>query len=60
MLAMTKKTIDNTHDIAYYTKDSRLPEPSDGKRYEWRQMIELSKELGRPLTDEEAEEFRIE
>lgn len=48
-----------THDIAYYAKDSRLTEPSDGKRYEWRKMIELSKELGRPLTEEEAEEFRV-
>ena len=46
MLAMAEKTADYT-------------EPSDGKRYEWREMIELSRELGRPLTDEEAEEFRI-
>ena len=59
MLAMAGKTTDYTHDIAYYAKDSRLTEPSDGKRYEWRKMIELSKELGRPLTEEEAEEFRI-
>ena len=59
MLAMVEKSIDYTHYIAYYAKDSRLTEPSDGKRYEWRKMIELSKELGRPLTDEEAEEFRI-
>ena len=59
MLTMDKRKTDYTHDIAYYAKDSRLTEPSDGKRYEWRKMIELSKELGRPLTDEEAEEFRI-
>ena len=59
MLAMAEKTTDYTHDIAYYANDSRLTEPSDGKRYEWRKMIELSKELGRPLTEEEAEEFRI-
>ena len=38
-------------------KSGRLTEPSDGKRYEWRKMIESSRELGRPLTDEEAEEF---
>ncbi len=59
MLAMADKMTKNTHDIAYYAKDSRLTEPSDGIRYEWREMIEFSKELGRPLTDEEAEEFRI-
>lgn len=60
MLAMIEKVIDDTHDISYYAKDSRLTEPSDGKRYEWRKMIELSKKLGRPLTDEEAEIFRVE
>lgn len=59
MLVMERKPVDFTRDIAYYAKDSRLTEPSDGKRYEWRKMIELSKELGRPLTDIEAEEFRI-
>ena len=60
MLTMVEKSIDFTHDIAYYANDSRLTNPSDGKRYEWRKMIELSKQLGRPLTDEEAEAFRIE
>ncbi len=60
MLAMAEKTTDYTHDIAYSASDSRLTEPFDGKRYEWRKMIELSKELGRPLTDAEAEEFKIE
>ena len=60
MLAVAERKTDYTHDIAYYAKDSRLTEPSDGKRYEWRKMIELSKELGRPLTDREAEVLRIE
>ncbi len=60
MLATQRKPVDVTHDIAYYAKDSRLTEPSDGKRYEWRKMIERSKELGRPLTEEEAEKFRVE
>lgn len=59
MLAMEKKTITILDDIADYAKDGRLTEPSDGKRYEWRKMIELVKQLGRPLTDKEAEEFRI-
>ena len=60
MLAVSERKTDYTYDSAYYAKDSRLTKPSDGKRYEWRKMIELSKELGRPLTDREAEEFRIE
>ena len=34
MLAMAEKTTDYTHDITYYAKNSRLTEPSDGKRYE--------------------------
>lgn len=37
-----------------------IMEPPDGKKYEWRKMIELSKVLGRPLTDAGAEEFKIE
>ena len=40
-------------------KISRNIEPFDGKRYEWRKMIELSRELDRLLTDEKAEKFRI-
>ena len=60
MLAMVEKSIDCTHDIAYYAKDRRLTEPSDGKRYEWHKMIELSKELGRPLTDEEVENLGLD
>ena len=60
MLAMAEKSTDYEHDITYYATDSRLTEPSDGKRYEWRKMVERSKELGRPLTEEEAEEFRGE
>jgi len=46
-------------DIADYAKDGRLTEPSDGNRYEWRKMIELVKKLSRPLTEKEAEDFRI-
>ena len=46
-------------DIADYAEDTRLTEPSDGKRYEWRKMIDLFKQLDRPLTDEEAEQFRV-
>ena len=46
-------------DISYYAKDSRLTGEPDGKRYKWTEMIERFKMLGRPLTEDEAEEFRI-
>lgn len=59
MLTMAKKKVDLFDDIADYAKDGRLTEPSDGRRYEWRKMIEAVKKLGRPLTDEEAEQYRI-
>ena len=41
------------------SKDGRLTEPSDGKIFDYRKMFELVKQLGRPLTDKEAEQFRI-
>ena len=50
----------NRIDWEEYIEDGRFTEPSDGKIYRWRDMIEKSKELGRPLTDEEAEVFRVE
>jgi len=59
MLTMAEKRTDYTHDIAYYAKDSRLTGEPDGKRYKWTEMIERFKMLGRPLTEDEAEEFRI-
>lgn len=59
MLAMQRKPVNFTHDISYYAKDSRLTGEPDDKRYRWSEMIERFKLLGRPLTDEEAEEFRI-
>lgn len=59
MLAMAEKSMNFTHDITYYAKDGRLTAEPDGKRYNWKKMMERFQELGRPLTDEEAEEFRI-
>lgn len=56
---MAKKPVDLTHDITYYATDSRLTEPSDGKRYEWQKLLEHFNEIGRPLTKEEVEKFRI-
>ena len=59
MLTMERKKVNFFDDITDYARDGRLTEPSDGKRYEWREMIEFVKKLGRPLTDEEAEQFKI-
>ena len=56
---MKNKDFGKTLDLEKYAKDGRLTEPSDGKRYEWREMIDCVKKLGRPLTDMEAEKFRI-
>lgn len=56
---MERNAVDFFGDITDYAKDGRLNDSSDGKRYEWRKMIELVKQLGRPLTDQEAEQFRI-
>ena len=47
------------HGIEYYLEDGCLTEPSDGKMYRWREMIEYSRQLGRPLTAEEAASFEI-
>lgn len=47
-------------DIAEVATDGRLTEPSDGRRYQWRQIIDESERLGRPLTEEEMEAFLIE
>ena len=58
MLTMERKRTRLFEDIADYAKDGRLTEPSDEKRYEWRRMIEAVMALGRPLTDEEAEQYQ--
>ena len=58
MLALKERT-DSVKDIAYYATDSRLTAEPDGKRYDWAAMIKRFKELGRKLTDEEAEQYRI-
>ena len=54
-----KERTDNIKDIAYYATDNRLTAEPDGKRYDWTSMIECFKELGRKLTDEEVEQYRI-
>lgn len=59
MLAVERKRNILTEDIADYAKDGRLSEPSDGKRYEWRKLIETVERIGRPLTEQEMEQYRI-
>lgn len=59
MLTMERKRSNINKDITFYAKDTRLTEPSDGKRYNWKQMIQKVKKVGRPLTEGESEEFRI-
>ncbi len=39
--------------------DGRLCAEPSGKLYRLREAVEMSKKLGRPLTDREYEEFRI-
>ncbi len=39
--------------------DGRLIAPSDGKVYRLREAILLSKQLGRPLTQEEMRQFEV-
>lgn len=56
---MAKQNYGNVIDLEQYAKDSRLTEPSDGKIFDYRKMLELVKQLGRPLTEKEAENFRI-
>ena len=51
--------IKNELNLETYVNDSRLTEPSDGVRFEWRKMIEEVKRLGRALTNEETEKFKI-
>lgn len=59
MLTVNKAKYGDVVDLEQYFPEGRLTEPTDGKRYEWRKMIELVKEFGRPLTESESERFRI-
>ena len=46
-------------DLEQYADDGRLTEPSDGKRYDRRKMIDKVEKLGRPLNNIETERYRI-
>ena len=53
------KELQELIDLERYMTGSLYTESSDGRRFEWRKMIEKVKELGRPLTDEESKLFKI-
>lgn len=55
-----KKTIMDKFDkFGEEMPDGRLTTPSDGKVYRLREAILLSKQLGRPLSQEEMKGFEI-
>ncbi len=53
------KSISLENDIAQFSKDTRLTEPSDGRRYDWKNLIIQVKSLGRPLSEEESRKYLI-
>ena len=55
---MTKNITFET-DIAQVAKDTRLTEPANGIRYDWKKLIAEVKALGRPLSEEESKIFII-
>lgn len=59
MLAMAEKQYRDVVNLEQYADDGRLTEPTNGKRYDWRKMIDTSKKLGRPLSGKEVEIFRM-
>ena len=59
MLATMKNEYNKLSDIERFITDGRLTEPSNGKRFEWREMIEEVKKLGSPSKEEETKKFRI-
>ena len=59
MLVMTRKQYGNVVKLERYVNDGRLTEPSNGKRYNWKKMIDASEKVGRPLNEKEIESYRI-
>lgn len=49
----------NQLDVISDIKDGRIAGPTNGKIFDYRKMVKLVKSLGRPLTEEEAERYRI-
>ena len=55
-----EKTIMDKFDrFGEIVSDGRLTAPSDGKVYRLREAILLSKQLGRPLTQDEMKKFEV-
>jgi len=50
---------DKIVNLEQYSLDSRLTEPSDGKVYDYRKMLKKINTLGRLLTKEEAENYKL-
>lgn len=46
-------------NLEQYSKDGRLTVQSDGKIFNYREMVKIVKKTGRPLTKQEAEQYRI-
>lgn len=54
-----KVILDNFDRFGEAMPDGRLTEPSDGKKYRLREAILLSKQLGRPLSEDEMKRFEV-
>lgn len=46
-------------NLEQYSADGRLTVQSDGKVFNYREMIKVVRQKGRPLTKQEAEQYRI-
>ncbi len=46
-------------NLEQYSTDGRLTVQSDGKIFNYREMIKVVRQKGRPLTKQEAEQYRI-
>lgn len=55
----TKTTMDKLDRFGEAMPDGRLTAPSSGKVYRLREAILLSKQLGRPLSQEEMKKFEV-
>lgn len=55
----TKAKIDKFDRFGEAMTDGRLTTPSDGKVYRLREAILFSKQLGRPLSQDEMKRFEI-
>lgn len=56
---MTNSGKERSIDMEIDLKDGRLTEPSDGKIFDYRKMLKEIQTLGRPLTEQKAEQYRI-